>query len=131
MFHKNRVVVPCSTHRQSRLAKRSAPPFCKRKLAHAARVMGPSLIALAFAGVAHTARAQGAISFSGAQTFMQTVQTFAIYAGTVIFFGGLIFAQASFIRSAPLSPPLPHKSPLLWSTGRLREGMRMRAAMSI
>ena len=92
MFHKNRVVVPCSTHRQSRLAKRSAPPFCKRKLAHAARVMGPSLIALAFAGVAHTARAQGAISFSGAQTFMQTVQTFAIYAGTVICFGGLIFA---------------------------------------
>jgi hypothetical protein len=55
--------------------------------------MGPSLIALAFAGVAHTARAQRAISFSGAQTFMQTVQTFAIYAGTVICFGGLIFAE--------------------------------------
>jgi len=51
--------------------------------------MAPTLFALTFAGVAH---AQGTISFSGAQTFMQTVQTFAIYAGAVICFGGLIFA---------------------------------------
>ncbi len=51
--------------------------------------MWPTLVALTFAGVAH---AQGTISFSGAQTFMQTVQTFAIYAGAVICFCGLIFA---------------------------------------
>ena len=60
-----------------------------RKLLHAARVMGPTLIAFAFAGVAH---AQGTMDFSGAQTLMGTFKTFAIYAGAVICFGGLIFA---------------------------------------
>jgi len=60
-----------------------------RKLSHAARVMGPTLVALTFAGVAH---AQGTMDFSGAQTLMGTFKTFAIYAGAVICFGGLIFA---------------------------------------
>lgn len=60
-----------------------------RKLIHAARVMGPTLVALAFAGVAH---AQGTMDFSGAQTLMGTFKTFAIYAGAIICFGGLIFA---------------------------------------
>ena len=55
----------------------------------AARVMGPTLVALTFAGVAH---AQGTMDFSGAQTLMGTFKTFAIYAGAVICFGGLIFA---------------------------------------
>jgi|ERR1700677_597794 hypothetical protein len=73
----------------SRLTQRWAKHFSKQTLLRAARVMGPTLVALTFAGVA---RAQGTISFSGAQTFMQTVQTFAIYAGAVICFGGLIFA---------------------------------------
>jgi hypothetical protein len=61
----------------------------KQTLASAARAMAPILFAFTLSGVAH---AQGTISFSGAQTFMQTVQTFAIYAGAVICFGGLIFA---------------------------------------
>jgi hypothetical protein len=65
----------------SRLTQRWAKHFSKQTLLRAARVMGPTLVALTFAGVANTARAQGTISFSGAQTFMQTVQTFAIYAG--------------------------------------------------
>ena len=60
-----------------------------RKLLHAARVMGPALAALSFAGVAH---AQGTMDFSGAQTLMGTFKTFAVYAGAVICFGGLIFA---------------------------------------
>ena len=60
-----------------------------RKLLHAARVMGPTLVALAFAGVAN---AQGTMDFSGAQTLMTTFKTFAVYAGAVICFGGLIFA---------------------------------------
>jgi hypothetical protein len=76
----------------SRLTQRWAKHFSKQKLIRAARMMGPTLVGLTFAGVAHTARAQGTISFSGAQTFMQTVQTFAIYAGAVICFFGLIFA---------------------------------------
>jgi hypothetical protein len=53
------------------------------------RVMAPTLIALSFATVAH---AQGTMDFSGAQTLMGTFKTFAIYAGAVICFGGLIFA---------------------------------------
>jgi len=64
-------------------------PSPKKKLLRAARVMGPTLVALAFAGVAH---AQGTMDFSGAQTLMTTYKTFAIYAGAVICFGGLIFA---------------------------------------
>lgn len=60
-----------------------------RKLLHAARVMGPTLVAFVFAGAAH---AQGTMDFSGAQTLMGTFKTFAIYAGAVICFGGLIFA---------------------------------------
>jgi hypothetical protein len=51
--------------------------------------MGPTLVALTIAGVAH---AQGTMDFSGAQTLMGTFKTFAIYAGAVICFGGLIFA---------------------------------------
>lgn len=57
--------------------------------AHAMRVMGPVLVALSFAGVAH---AQGTMDFSGATTLMTTFKTFAIFAGAVICFGGLIFA---------------------------------------
>jgi hypothetical protein len=59
--------------------------------------MGPTLVALAFAGATNLAHAQGTISFSGAQTFMQTVQTFAMYAGAVICLIGLIFAGVSFM----------------------------------
>lgn len=63
--------------------------FSKRQLLRAAQLMGPTLVALAFSGVAH---AQGTMDFSGAQTLMGTFKTFAIYAGAVICFGGLIFA---------------------------------------
>jgi hypothetical protein len=64
-----------------------------RKLRRAAHVMGPTLIALAFAGVSSgVAHAQGTMGFSGATTLMQTFKTFAIYAGAVICLGGLIFA---------------------------------------
>ena len=55
----------------------------------AIRTMAPTLFALSLAGVAH---AQGTMDFSGATTLMTTFKTFAIYAGAVICFGGLIFA---------------------------------------
>jgi hypothetical protein len=90
MFRRSRVVIPRNTtHRNSRIVKRLAMRFSKQKLLHAARVMGPTLVALTFAGVAH---AQGTMDFSGAQTLMGTFKTFAVYAGAVICFGGLIFA---------------------------------------
>jgi hypothetical protein len=75
--------------RLNSLAERKASTFSTHSLARAARVMAPTLFALAFAGVAH---AQGTMDFSGAQTLMGTFKTFAIYAGAVICFGGLIFA---------------------------------------
>lgn len=58
------------------LIRRWAQPFFKRNLLHAARVMGPTLVALAFAGVAH---AQGTMDFSGAQTLMETFKTLTAY----------------------------------------------------
>ena len=73
----------------NRLANRKASPFSKQSLAHAFRVMAPTLVALTFASAAH---AQGTMDFSGAQTLMGTFKTFAVYAGAVICFGGLIFA---------------------------------------
>jgi hypothetical protein len=72
--------------------RRWAQPFSKRKLLHAARVMGPTLVALSLAGAANVAHAQGTMDFSGAQTLMSTFKTFAMYAGAVICLGGLIFA---------------------------------------
>ena len=70
-------------------ANRRTQHFSKQKLIDAARVLAPTLFALSFAGVAH---AQGTMDFSGAQTLMTTFKTFAIYAGAIICFGGLIFA---------------------------------------
>ena len=72
-------------------------PFASRWMEHplkttllsAVRTMAPTLLVLSFAGMAH---AQGAMDFSGATTLMNTFKTFAIYAGAVICFGGLIFA---------------------------------------
>ncbi|WP_254061769.1 hypothetical protein [Granulicella sp. L60] len=49
--------------------QRWARLFSKQTLLRAARVMGPTLVALTFAGVAH---AQGTMDFSGAQTLMGT-----------------------------------------------------------
>ena len=72
--------------------KRRTKHIWKRKLQYTVHVMGPTLAALSFAGAANVAHAQGTMDFSGATTLMQTFKTFAIYAGAVICFGGLIFA---------------------------------------
>jgi hypothetical protein len=67
MSHRSSIVVP---RKSAYLAKRLAQPFSKRKLLRAARVIGPTLVALSFAGVANVAHAQGTMDFSGAQTLM-------------------------------------------------------------
>ena len=65
----------------------------KESLIQAAHVMGPTLTALLFMGAGSAvAHAQGTIDFSGANSLMNSFKTFAIYAGAVICFGGLIFA---------------------------------------
>ena len=70
-------------------ANRLTGQTLKTTLLSAIRTMAPTLFALSFVGVAH---AQGTMDFSGATTLMTTFKTFAIYAGAVICFGGLIFA---------------------------------------
>jgi len=78
---RNRLFIPS--------AVRLTEPTLKTTLLSAIRTMAPTLLALSFADVAH---AQGTMDFSGATTLMNTFKTFAIYAGAVICFGGLIFA---------------------------------------
>ena len=78
---RNRLLIPS--------ANRLSGQTLKTTLLSAIRSMAPTLLALSFAGVAH---AQGTMDFSGATTLMNTFKTFAIYAGAVICFGGLIFA---------------------------------------
>jgi hypothetical protein len=78
-----------ASSRQDPLANRKASPFSKQSVARAFRVMAPSIVALTLATAAH---AQGTMDFSGATTLMGTFKTFAIYAGAIICFGGLIFA---------------------------------------
>lgn len=60
--------------------KRWVQLFSKRKLRHAAHVMGPTLAALVFSGISSSvAHAQGTMDFSGATTLMSTFKTFAAF----------------------------------------------------
>ena len=80
-------------NRSSNAAARRWSQLFSKQIRYVAHVMGPTLVALAFAGISSgVAHAQGTMDFSGAQTLMGTFKTFAIYAGAIICFGGLIFA---------------------------------------
>ena len=70
------------------------------------------------AGVAH---AQGTMDFSGATTLMGTFKTFAIYAGAVICFGGLIFAGIR-MRSGRFQDAIPGLFGALFGAGVLGWG---------
>jgi hypothetical protein len=82
------------------------------------RVLGPTLVTLSLAGVAH---AQGTMDFSGAQTLMGTFKTFAIFAGAVICFGGLIFAGIRML-SGRFSDAIPGLFGALFGAGVLGWG---------
>ncbi len=79
----------CSSRSSFRPAIQRSIVRSKQHAARAGRILGPALLALSFATAAH---AQGTMDFSGATTLMGTFKTFAIYAGAVICFCGLIFA---------------------------------------
>ena len=81
--------MPKTSSRRFLLRNRRGHRILQQKLLPIARTLVPATLALSFAAVAH---AQGTMDFSGAQTLMGTFKTFAIYAGAVICFGGLIFA---------------------------------------
>ena len=78
---RNRLPIP--------FANQQTEHTLKTTLLSAIRAIAPTLLALSITSVAH---AQGTMDFSGATTLMSTFKTFAIYAGAVICFGGLIFA---------------------------------------
>ena len=78
-----------TSYSYSSLRKRRGRLIFYQTLRHVARSLAPVFVALTLASAAH---AQGTMDFSGAQTLMGTFKTFAIYAGAVICFGGLIFA---------------------------------------
>jgi len=72
-----------------RLSALGFSPLTTQRIARELRVMTPTLFALALTTAAH---AQGTIDFTGAQGVMSSFKTFALYAGAIICFGGLIFA---------------------------------------
>ena len=78
-----------SISRNIHSAKRLAQLPTNGQLSQAVRAVAPILFVFALSSAA---QAQGTMDFSGAQTLMGTFKTFAIYAGAVICFGGLIFA---------------------------------------
>ena len=86
MFRRRRVLTP---RKPSHPAKRLARLLSKSPVRRVLHMIWPALVALSCASLAH---AQGTMDFSGATTLMSTFKTFAIYAGAVICFGGLIFA---------------------------------------
>jgi hypothetical protein len=90
----------------------------RRTFSHLVRAMAPTLIAMSIARVAH---AQGTMDFSGAQTLMGTFKTFAIYAGAVICFGGLIFAGIRML-SGRFSDAIPGLFGALFGAGVLGWG---------
>jgi hypothetical protein len=85
MNRRSRISIPHSICPAKRLANLPT----NRQLSQAVRAIAPMLFAFALSSAA---QAQGTMDFSGAQTLMGTFKTFAIYAGAVICFGGLIFA---------------------------------------
>ena len=99
-------------------ANRRAERSLKHTLFDAIRALAPTLLALSFAGVAH---AQGTMDFTGAQTLMTTFKTFAIFAGAVICFGGLIFAGIRML-SGRFSDAIPGLFGALFGAGVLGWG---------
>ena len=86
MSHSKLTAVP---HHSAPHLRKFRASLAVRPFLHQVRKVLPVLFTMAIATVAH---AQGTMDFSGAQTLMGTFKTFAIYAGAVICFGGLIFA---------------------------------------
>ena len=107
---RNRLLIPS--------ANRLSVQTLKTTLLSAIRSMAPTLLALSFAGVAH---AQGTMDFSGATTLMTTFKTFAIYAGAVICFGGLIFAGIRMM-SGRFQDAIPGLFGALFGAGVLGRG---------
>ena len=78
----------------SAVTPRRFAPVTRQRMTAIARTLAPALLVLAFTSAAH---AQGSIDMSGATTVLNTVKTFAEYAGAVICLVSLIFAGISMM----------------------------------
>ena len=78
-----------TTKLDSQLAQRWAQRLTKQRMSSFVRLLAPAAVMLLATTAAH---AQGTMDFTQAQTLMGTFKTFAVYAGAIICFGGLIFA---------------------------------------
>ena len=90
----------------------------RQAFVRALRTTAPALIVLTLTSAAH---AQGQMDFSGATTLMNTFKTFAIYAGAVICFAGLIFAGIRML-SGRFSEAIPGLFGALFGAGVLGWG---------
>jgi hypothetical protein len=95
-----------------------ASAFSMRMFAPALRPIVALFFILTLNAAAH---AQGTMDFSGATTLMGTFKTFAIYAGAVICFGGLIFAGVRML-SGRFSDAIPGLFGALFGAGVLGWG---------
>ena len=121
MFRRSRLKVASNTaNRVLSSLERLRDLIPTLKLVRAIRLLTPTLVAISFASVAH---AQGTMDFSGAQTLMGTFKTFAIYAGAVICFGGLIFAGIRMM-SGRFQDAIPGLFGALFGAGVLGWGAR-------
>jgi hypothetical protein len=119
MFFRSRFTLPASaTNCVLSFLEKLRQLASTSQLIRTIRIMGPAFIALSFAGVAH---AQGTMDVTGAQTLMGTFKTFAIYAGAVICFGGLIFAGIRML-SGRFSDAIPGLFGALFGAGVLGWG---------
>jgi hypothetical protein len=119
MFRRSRFILPANTaHRVLSFPDKLRGLAFTSQLIRALRVMGPAFVALSFEGVAH---AQGTMDFTGATTLMTTFKTFAIFAGAVICFGGLIFAGIRML-SGRFSDAIPGLFGALFGAGVLGWG---------
>lgn len=80
-------------HITGHAAKRSILFRMKQYAVSCGQTLAPSFVFLAITATAH---AQGTIDFSGSTTWLNSVKTFAIYAGAVIAFIALIFTAIKF-----------------------------------
>lgn len=106
------------TQLESRFTRRWTQRIAKQHAASFGRVLVPFLV-MAMASTA--AHAQGQMDFSQATTLMGTFKTFAIYAGAVICFGGLIFAGIRMM-SGRMSEAIPGLFGALFGAGVLGWG---------
>ena len=119
MSRRTRLILPSNaTRRVLSFSPRLRELASTFQLSRAIHLTAPTLVALSLTGVAH---AQGTMDFSGATTLMGTFKTFAVYAGAVICFGGLIFAGIRML-SGRFSDAIPGLFGALFGAGVLGWG---------